>query len=102
MNKGFDLFFEIYRKGVHTVTLPGFCWTIIEDMAQMTATITTDDLSPDHSMTFVKNVTDGTFQGIIEGRPSASTFKFLITVEQRCKTGTTGIGAFLKVQIINS
>mmetsp|Transcript_13131 Transcript_13131/g.28248 ORF Transcript_13131/g.28248 Transcript_13131/m.28248 type:complete len:226 (-) Transcript_13131:366-1043(-) len=60
----------------------GFFRAVVKNMTQMAAAIGADRFGTNHAVTGVANIFNGTFNGLIKRWPPATTFKFMLALEQ--------------------
>lgn len=81
---------ELECDAVDAVSLAGRVGTVVEDVAQVTATVSADDLRPDHAVLAVGFRLDGlVVDGIPEARPARAGFELLAGAEQDTATPCT-------------
>ena len=95
--------FKIERDGIHTITLVGWWWTIIEDMPEMRIAATACYLGAYHAVSFIEYILRSTLTNVFEeARPATTTVKLGVGSEQWISANRTVVSSDYIVFVILS
>lgn len=87
---------EIKRKRIDAVALAGgLAWSVIEDVAEMSATVSAGNFGPLHAVRAISGVAHGAGNRLIKARPAAARIVLGVRAEQNCTTVRAGVVAIV-------
>ena len=94
---------EAQAHRIDAVPLPcGLFGAIVEDMAQVAATIGTEGLGAQHSVGGVPDIFNGPFHGLIEGRPAAIALELVPTLKEQGVAGLAVVIPLFEMKVVFS